>query len=260
LSEGLKEWVADIQETEKRSEEAAEQGLKLLEDQIEGLEVMSDDIIDAARKQAILTLQYGVPYIPYAGDQWRIDLENGTSDEALKKLTGLLTNQVATVTGVPQTVVNASIESKTGVKTGPSIGDQITGIIPNHEKIAAMLQPEGEDKTETDGANATGGDSGSSGGVEMVAVEINDNDEVKVAEVAEQKIAEDYDQSTTNENENGNDSPPIMSEQDALLAEWRAPKQPEEYWYENHMCCFKFLFIMCALNIMLAIASIMIPI
>ena len=35
LSEGLKEWVADIQETETKSEEAATEGLRLLEEQVE---------------------------------------------------------------------------------------------------------------------------------------------------------------------------------------------------------------------------------
>ena len=72
-------------------------GLKLLQEQVEGLETMSDDIIDAAKKQAILTLQYGVPYLPNGSDQWRKDLEAGKSDETLKKLTSNMTKQVAAV-------------------------------------------------------------------------------------------------------------------------------------------------------------------
>lgn len=75
----------------------AKKGLKLLQEQVEGLETMSDDIIDAAKKQAILTLQYGVPYLPNGSDQWRKDLEAGKSDETLKKLTSNMTKQVAAV-------------------------------------------------------------------------------------------------------------------------------------------------------------------
>ena len=44
---------------------------------------MSDDIIDAAKGQALLTLQYGVPYVPNGSDQWRIDLENGNLQQAM---------------------------------------------------------------------------------------------------------------------------------------------------------------------------------
>jgi len=215
-------------------------GLKLLQEQVEGLETMSDDIIDAAKKQAILTLQYGVPYLPNGSDQWRKDLEAGKSDETLKKLTSNMTKQVAAVTGVPETVVNASIESKTGVKTGPSIGDQMTsGVSSGVSGVTGMFNGKQENATEN-------------GDVEMVAVEINDQDEIKNAEIApvedeEKKMNEDIEV-------------PITSEQASLLAEFRAPKQPEEYWYENHMCIFKFLFIMCALNVVLAIATILLPI
>jgi hypothetical protein len=249
LSEGLKEWVADIQETETKSEEAATEGLRLLEEQIEGLELMSDNIIDAAKSQAILTLQYGVPYVPNGSDQWRIDLENGKSDETLKKLTSQMTTQVAAVTGVPQTVVNASIESKTGVKTGPSIGEQITG------GVGGFLKGDGKGDGKEDGAGDGNGGNGNGGDVEMVAVEIKEEDEVKVADPAPATTGE------MGENKENNEEPtPITSEQAALLGEFRAPKQPEEYWYENHLCLFKFMFFMCFFNIILAVVTILVPI
>jgi hypothetical protein len=229
IAEGLKSWVRDIQETEKKSEEAAKIGLEILEGQIEGLELMSNDIIDAAKNQAVLTLQYAVPYVPYGGSQWRIDLENGKSDETLKKLTSKMTTQVATVTGVPETIVNASIESKTGVKTGPSISDQVSGI----------FQKKDDEKNDQNGE----------GDVEMVAVEIKPEDEVKVADTVEEG---DKEEDKDNEEK---ESEPITSEQARLLGEFRAPKQPEEYWYENHLCLFKFMFFMCAFNVILAVIS-----
>ena len=131
------------------------------------------------------------------------------------------------VTGVPETVVNASIESKTGVKTGPSIGDQMTsGLSSGVSGVTGMFNGKQENATEN-------------GDVEMVAVEINDQDEIKNAEIApvedeEKKMNEDIEV-------------PITSEQASLLAEFRAPKQPEEYWYVwsciYNFCCFHlFLF------------------
>jgi len=126
------------------------------------------------------------------------------------------------------------------VKTGPSIGDQMTsGVSSGVSGVTGMFNGKQENATEN-------------GDVEMVAVEINDQDEIKNAEIApiedeEKKMNEDIEV-------------PITSEQASLLAEFRAPKQPEEYWYENHMCIFKFLFIMCALNVVLAIATILLPI
>ena len=257
----MKEWVADIQETEKAAEEAAKRGLQLLKDQVEGLKTCSDDIIDAAKSQALLTLQYGVPYLPNGSDQWRRDLEAGKSDERLKYLTSKMTNQVATVTGVPQTVVDASIESKTGVKTGPSLGDKI---MTNFGKMSEEEEEE-------------------SGEVEMISVEIKEKNEVKVAtlsSLSEETSGEKTSggktsgektsgektsgektsgEKTSGENEEESEPAPITSEQAALLGQFRAPKQPEEYWYENHLCMFKFLILMCGLNIVLAIVTILVP-
>ena len=146
-----------------------------------------------------------------------------------------MTNQVATVTGVPQTVVNATIESKTGVQTGDSIGDQVTGMFGNKEK---------NEKNEKN-------EEGEKGDVEMVAIEIKTEDEVKVADPA--------DPAQDGESESAGPQPEITSEQAALLGQFRAPKQPEEYWYENHLCLFKFMFIMCALNIVLALITMLYP-
>ena len=247
LAEGLKQWVADIQETEKAAEEAAERGLKILEDQVEGLRVCSDNIIDAAKSQALLTLQYGVPYVPNGSDQWRRDLEAGKSDERLKQLTAKMTSQVATVTGVPQTVVDASFESKTGFKTGPSVGDNMSSLFGNGEK-----------KSGEDGGGGDAAAEVSSGEVEMVSIKIKEENEVKVATPPPVDV-----ETSGSEKKDGNDEEsepaPITSEQAALLGQFRAPKQPEEYWYENHLCMFKFLFVMCFLNFVLAIVTILVP-
>ena len=259
LTEDLKEWVADIQETETAAEEAAKRGLRLLKDQVEDLKTCSDNIIDAAKSQALLTLQYGVPYLPNGSDQWRRDLEAGKSDKRLKYFTSKMTNQVATVTGVPQTVVDASIESKTGVKTGPSLGDKIMN------NFGKMSEEEKEEKEE-------------SGEVEMISVEIKEKNEVKVAtlsSLSEETDGEKTDgektggektsgektggEKTSGEEEEESVPAPITSEQAALLGQFRPPKQPEEYWYENHLCMFKFLIVMCGLNIVLAIVTILVP-
>ena len=101
----------------------------MLTEQIDGLEQCSNDIIEAAKKQALLTIQYGVPYIPDGTDEWRKKLESGEANDTLMKLTGKITEQVATVTGVPQTVVNAAVESKTGTNPGGSKADQMKSMM-----------------------------------------------------------------------------------------------------------------------------------
>ena len=114
------------------------------------------------------------------------------------------------------------------MKTGPSIGDQMTsGVSSGVSGVTGMFNGKQENATEN-------------GDVEMVAVEINDQDEIKNAEIApvedeEKKMNEDIEV-------------PITSEQASLLAEFRAPKQPEEYWYVwsciYNFCCFHlFLFL-----------------
>ena len=105
------------------------------------------------------------------------------------------------------------------MKTGPSIGDQMTsGVSSGVSGVTGMFNGKQENATEN-------------GDVEMVAVEINDQDEIKNAEIApvedeEKKMNEDIEV-------------PITSEQASLLAEFRAPKQPEEYWYVWSCICME---------------------
>ena len=227
LADGLREWVTDIQNSEKASEEAAKKGLEMLTEQIYGLEQCSNDIIDAAKKQALLTLQYGVPYIPDGTDEWRKKLESGEANKTLMNLTSKITAQVATVTGVPQTVVNAAVESKTGTNPGGGAADQM--------KNALGLKKEGGDpKPSTDAE------------VEMVTVEVKDSDEVKEVDGSD----------TDKEEAEGNG---ITDEQAALLEEFRPPKQPEEYKSENHKLCFILMCGLCCVNIILAIVISTLP-
>jgi hypothetical protein len=241
LAQGLRSWVEDIQSSEKAAEDATKKGLEMLTEQIDGLEQCSNDIIEAAKKQALLTIQYGVPYIPDGTDEWRKKLESGEANDSLMKLTGKITAQVATVTGVPQTVVNAAVESKTGSNPGGSKADQ----------LKSMMGVGGDDnKEDGDGDEAKkkeeegGGGGGGEGDVEMVVVDVNAEDEVKEAEGGAAGDAS---------------LPATTDEQAALLGSFRPPKQPEELRYENHKLCFKLMCALCCVNIVLAIVIAAIP-
>ena len=209
----------------------------MLTEQIDGLEQCSNDIIEAAKKQALLTIQYGVPYIPDGTDEWRKKLESGEANDSLMKLTGKISAQVATVTGVPQTVVNAAIESKTGSNPGGSKADQMKSLIGLGGDGDAVGDKAAEKKKGTeereDGENT-----------EMVVVDVKAGDEVKEAEGGP---ADDTSPTTA------------MDENAALLGSFRPPTQPEELKYENHKLCFKLMCALCCVNIVLAIVVAAIP-
>lgn len=220
----MQEWVEDIRDTEERSLKAAEEGLKLLEDQLVDLEECSTSIIEAAKKQALLTIQYGVPYIPRGNSKWRDELETGHGSKENLERMAMLTSKIATVTGIPETIVNKAVESKTGTNPGGSTSEQL---------MNAVGLGGGEDKDEKEE------DGDESAEAEKVEVVVEDGIELSEAVAVEESE--------------------LPSESMALMEEFRPPKQPEEFFYENHRACFKFMLCLCIINIILGIVVAVIP-
>ena len=224
LANGLKEWVADIQEAENDCRAAAVEGLEMLDAQMADLEACSQNIIDAAKQQALLTLQYGVPYLPRGNSDWRREIEEGKTNKSLHRLAKTMTSSVATVTGVPVPI----IEGKTGLGSGgpTNLKDRVLGTDEN-------------------------GDTGEEKEVEMVEVEIDPKTEIDSPDSV--GAADGDPQSENLEDE------PLTDEAQALLQDFIPEKQPEEFWYENHRLCFQIMCVLCLLNIVLIIVVAALP-